>query len=97
MEAKVENTTMTAEDTQPSEAPLVSNGFSGSSINFQTQQCVTHPFSAAHLKYVLFPVGLEKTQSPKAQEIAFKLAQKWVTSNFRAFKKYNAMFEKVSA
>ncbi|XP_073458610.1 trehalase isoform X2 [Aquarana catesbeiana] len=38
--------------------------------------------------------GLEKTQSPKAQEIAFKLAQKWVTSNFRAFKKYNAMFEK---
>ncbi|CAI9591761.1 unnamed protein product, partial [Staurois parvus] len=41
--------------------------------------------------------GLAKTQSAKAQEIAFKLAQKWVTANYKAFKEYNAMFEKYDA
>ncbi|KAM5131901.1 trehalase [Mantella aurantiaca] len=38
--------------------------------------------------------GLEKTQSAKAKEIAFKLAQKWVVTNYNAFKEYDAMFEK---
>ncbi|XP_068096938.1 trehalase isoform X2 [Hyperolius riggenbachi] len=38
--------------------------------------------------------GLEKTQSAKAKEIAFKLAQKWVQVNYDAYKKYNAMYEK---
>ncbi|KAM3921227.1 trehalase [Leptodactylus fuscus] len=38
--------------------------------------------------------GLEKTQSKKAKDIAFRLAQKWVTVNYEAYKKYNAMFEK---
>ncbi|XP_044145509.1 trehalase isoform X1 [Bufo gargarizans] len=38
--------------------------------------------------------GLEKTQSKKAQDIAFSLAQKWVTVNYKAYDKYKAMFEK---
>ncbi|XP_018408353.1 PREDICTED: trehalase [Nanorana parkeri] len=38
--------------------------------------------------------GLENTQSAKAKDIAFRLAQKWVNVNYNAFKKYNAMFEK---
>ncbi|KAM9299357.1 trehalase [Gastrophryne carolinensis] len=38
--------------------------------------------------------GLEKTNSTKAKEIAFSLAQKWVHVNYEAYKKYNAMFEK---
>ncbi|XP_075695034.1 trehalase [Rhinoderma darwinii] len=38
--------------------------------------------------------GLEKTEYKKAKEIAFSLAQKWVTVNFDAYKKYNAMYEK---
>ncbi|XP_056400762.1 trehalase isoform X2 [Hyla sarda] len=38
--------------------------------------------------------GLEKTQSKRAREIAFSLAQKWVKVNFDAYKKYKAMFEK---
>ncbi|XP_075046836.1 trehalase [Mixophyes fleayi] len=38
--------------------------------------------------------GLAQTQSTKAQEIAFKLAQKWVKVNYDAYKKYKAMFEK---
>ncbi|XP_073416814.1 trehalase [Dendrobates tinctorius] len=38
--------------------------------------------------------GLEKTESKKAKEIAFSLAQKWVKVNYDAYKKYKAMFEK---
>ncbi|XP_072281547.1 trehalase [Pyxicephalus adspersus] len=38
--------------------------------------------------------GLEKSQSSKAKEIAFRLAQKWVIVNYNAYKKYHAMFEK---
>ncbi|XP_063799554.1 trehalase [Pseudophryne corroboree] len=38
--------------------------------------------------------GLEQTQSSKAKEIAFKLAQKWVKVNYKVYKTYDAMFEK---
>ncbi|KAG8569487.1 hypothetical protein GDO81_014431 [Engystomops pustulosus] len=38
--------------------------------------------------------GLEKTESKKAKDAAFLLAQKWVRANYEAYKKYKAMFEK---
>ncbi|XP_053307913.1 trehalase [Spea bombifrons] len=38
--------------------------------------------------------GLEQSSSTKAKEIAFSLAQKWVQTNYEAYKQYNAMFEK---
>ena len=33
--------------------------------------------------------------SDEAKELAFDLAQNWIRTNWKAFDKYNAMFEKV--
>ncbi|XP_069080887.1 trehalase isoform X1 [Pleurodeles waltl] len=38
--------------------------------------------------------GLAKSSSQKGRDIALKLAQEWVRSNYAAYEKYNAMFEK---
>uniref|UniRef100_A0A8C5MGZ7 Trehalase n=1 Tax=Leptobrachium leishanense TaxID=445787 RepID=A0A8C5MGZ7_9ANUR len=38
--------------------------------------------------------GLQKCGSDKASKIAFSLAQKWVTTNYKVYKEHNAMFEK---
>ncbi|XP_078538346.1 trehalase [Lissotriton helveticus] len=38
--------------------------------------------------------GLAKSSSPKAQDIALQLAKDWVRTNYAAYQKYNAMFEK---
>ncbi|KAM4651788.1 trehalase [Discoglossus pictus] len=40
--------------------------------------------------------GLAMTESSRAQEIAFSLAQGWVKTNYDAYKKYKSMFEKYS-
>lgn len=34
--------------------------------------------------------------SEEAKQLAFELAQRWIRSNWLAYTKYNAMFEKVS-
>ena len=46
----------------------------------------------------LVVVGLEKTREPRAQALAFDLAQKWLTNNYNAYQQSmpKAMFEKVS-
>lgn len=41
-------------------------------------------------------IGLAKSNSSRAKEVAFALAQNWVRTNFALYKKYQAMFEKVS-
>ncbi|XP_040181405.1 trehalase isoform X2 [Rana temporaria] len=76
---------------EKSEALTYKNGLPTSMKNSGQQW--DFPNGWAPLQHMVIE-GLEKTQSPKAQEMAFKLAQKWVTSNFRVFKEYNAMFEK---
>lgn len=38
--------------------------------------------------------GLAKSNSSQGRDIAFQLAQHWIRSNYAAFEKYNAMFEK---
>lgn len=44
---------------------------------------------------VLFP-GLSKVPSEEAKQLAFELAQRWIRSNWLAYTKHKAMFEKVS-
>lgn len=41
------------------------------------------------------PPGLSKLPSVEAKEMAFELAQKWIKTNWVAYDKYEAMFEKV--
>ncbi|KAK7862704.1 hypothetical protein R5R35_000939 [Gryllus longicercus] len=41
--------------------------------------------------------GLQDTQEPSAQELAFELAQHWIASNFKAFQDTHEMFEKYDA
>ncbi|KAM4703718.1 trehalase [Rhinophrynus dorsalis] len=38
--------------------------------------------------------GLAHSKSERAHEIAFTLAQNWITTNYNVYKKYKAMFEK---
>ncbi|XP_069470509.1 trehalase [Ambystoma mexicanum] len=38
--------------------------------------------------------GLAKSSSTKGQELALRLSQNWITTNYGAFQKYRAMFEK---
>lgn len=40
-------------------------------------------------------VGLNNTGNANAVRLAYEIAEKWVRSNFRAFKDTNAMYEKV--
>lgn len=42
----------------------------------------------------MFP-GLSKVPSEEAKQLAFDLAQRWVRSNWLAYTKHKAMFEKV--
>lgn len=44
---------------------------------------------------VMFP-GLSKVPSEEATQLAFELAQRWIRSNWLAYTKHKAMFEKVS-
>lgn len=39
--------------------------------------------------------GLENTNVPSAQKLAFELAQKWVNTNHLGYQKHEGMFEKV--
>lgn len=41
--------------------------------------------------------GLSRLDSAHAKELAFKLAQQWIQTNWRAYIKYEAMFEKVKS
>lgn len=43
---------------------------------------------------VIFP-GLSKVPSEEANQLAFELAQRWIRSNWLAYTKHKAMFEKV--
>ena len=45
----------------------------------------------------LMVTALENTGNPRAKDLAFRLAQKWVRNNFEAYQQSmpNAMFEKV--
>nr|XP_025854593.1 trehalase-like [Vulpes vulpes] len=38
--------------------------------------------------------GLAKSPSPRAQEVAFQLAQNWVRTNFEVYSRDSAMYEK---
>lgn len=40
--------------------------------------------------------GLSKLPMNDARELAFDLAQRWIKTNWLAYVKYEAMFEKVS-
>ena len=40
--------------------------------------------------------GLSKLPSDDAQHLAFDLAQRWIRTNWMAYTKHDAMFEKVS-
>ncbi|EFB27349.1 hypothetical protein PANDA_021314 [Ailuropoda melanoleuca] len=48
------------------------------------------------LKYLedLVIRGLAKSPSPRAQEVAFQLAQNWIRTNFEVYSQRSAMFEK---
>jgi len=39
--------------------------------------------------------GLDKTQQKLAQQVAFKLAEVWLRSNYKSFAEKSMMFEKV--
>lgn len=41
-------------------------------------------------------LGLAKSSSPRAQEVAFQLAQNWIRTNFDVYSQKSAMYEKVS-
>lgn len=40
-------------------------------------------------------VGLENTNDPRAEKLAFDLASKWLNNNLLAYQQSEAMFEKV--
>lgn len=40
--------------------------------------------------------GLSKLPSEEAKQLAFDLAQRWIRTNWKAYEKYDAMFEKVN-
>lgn len=41
-------------------------------------------------------LGLAKSPSPRAQEVAFQLAQNWIRTNFEVYSRKSAMLEEVS-
>ena len=41
-------------------------------------------------------LGLAKSPSARAQEVAFQLAQNWIRTNFDVYSRRSAMYEKVS-
>lgn len=41
-------------------------------------------------------LGLAKAPLPRAQEVAFQLAQNWIRTNFDVYSQKSAMYEKVS-
>jgi hypothetical protein len=44
---------------------------------------------------VIFQSGLSSLPSQEARELGFDLAQRWIRTNWLAYVKYEAMFEKV--
>lgn len=64
---------------------------------FQTGEQWDYPNGWAPLQYFLVD-ALDKADSKEAKELAYKLAEKWIVTNFKAFYQSvpNHMFEKVS-
>lgn len=63
---------------------------------FNTGEQWDMPNVWAPMQYLLI-YGLENLQNPRASDLAFKWAQKWVQSNYVAFRKTGAMYEKYVA
>ena len=40
-------------------------------------------------------VGLENTKDPRARQLAFDLASRWINNNYVSYNQSRAMFEKV--
>uniref|UniRef100_A0A3P8VDY2 Trehalase n=1 Tax=Cynoglossus semilaevis TaxID=244447 RepID=A0A3P8VDY2_CYNSE len=59
----------------------------------QSGQQWDYPNAWPPLQHMLIS-GLSKIQSAEAQELAFDLAQRWIRTNWLAYVKYEAMFEK---
>lgn len=53
-----------------------------------------YPNAWPPLQYIMI-VGLNNTGDEVARRLAFEIAEKWVRSNYKAFKETEAMFEKV--
>nr|XP_033774450.1 trehalase [Geotrypetes seraphini] len=74
-----------------SEASSYQNGIPTSL--FQSGQQWDFPNAWPPLQHIVIH-GLAKSSLPSAQEMAFQLAQNWIRTNFLAYEKYEAMFEK---
>ncbi|XP_030076429.1 trehalase [Microcaecilia unicolor] len=60
---------------------------------FQSGQQWDFPNAWPPLQHIVIE-GLAKSNLSSAQEMAFQLAQNWIRTNFAAYEKYKAMFEK---
>jgi hypothetical protein len=47
------------------------------------------------LQYILV-IGLDNLSDKRTHDLAYKWAERWITSNFLAYKETRSMFEKVS-
>ncbi|XP_066997114.2 trehalase isoform X2 [Anabrus simplex] len=55
-----------------------------------------YPNAWPPLQYIMIE-GLDATGDPWARELAFKIAEKWVRSNYKAYNETEAMYEKYDA
>ncbi|XP_015742880.1 trehalase isoform X2 [Python bivittatus] len=76
---------------EESSALSYANGLPTSLI--RTGQQWDFPNAWAPLQHMVI-AGLAKSSSPRAQELAFSLARRWLQMNLAVFKKYQGMFEK---
>ncbi|XP_029428987.1 trehalase isoform X2 [Rhinatrema bivittatum] len=60
---------------------------------YQSGQQWDFPNAWPPLQHIVIE-GLAKSSSARAQEMAFQLAQNWIRTNYAAYEKYKAMFEK---
>lgn len=63
---------------------------------YQTGEQWDFPNVWSIMQYILI-YGLENLQDADASSLAFKWAQRWVQSNYAAFKETGAMYEKYFA
>ncbi len=56
---------------------------------------LNHPPTSHPIHHV--SAGLSGLDSAHAKELAFSLAQRWIQTNWQAYIKYEAMFEKVKS
>lgn len=80
----------------PASAGVILLPCSSRRLSLPAKPCrAVSPCPRPHLTALPALPGLAKSSSPRARELAFSLAQRWLQMNLAVYEKYGGMFEKV--